>query len=123
MWKPRKRAGRKDLGSSEYLDTRTLLSATLTGDVLTIAGTADADSIRVRRDGDNLQVSINGEESTFVSADVTAIDVDAGAGNDRINLSGVAQGATVSGGDGDDRIIGTNGNDVITGKVCVCWCE
>lgn len=116
MMSPRKaRRRRSRLSYGEDLESRTLLSATVADGVLSITGTEEADRISVRADGDDLLVSINGDESTFVSADVTSIDVTAGAGNDRVVLRGVEQSATIDGGAGNDRLSGGKGNDVILG--------
>lgn len=115
MWNQSRRRRSSQLRSGEYLELRTLLSATLADGVLSIVGTDEADRVSVRADGDNLVATVNGEESTFASADVTSIDVAVGGGDDRVNLRGVTQDATIDGGAGNDRLSGGRGNDVITG--------
>lgn len=111
----RKRRQTRSYGS-ENLEERVLLSATLTDGVLSVQGTADDDAIRVTQDDDNLIVTVNGEESTFVAADVTAISIDAGAGNDSAAIQWkIETPATLNGGDGNDALRGGRGADVIDG--------
>ena len=115
MWKQSRRRRSSQLRSGEYLELRTLLSATLADGVLSIVGADEVDRVFVRADGDDLVVTVNGEESTFASADVTSIDVAVGDGDDRVDLRGVTQDATIDGGAGNDRLSGGRGNDVISG--------
>ena len=120
-----------DLGSDpnqivrlEALEPRVLLSSTLTDGLLTIVGTADNDRITVRGVGDgevvvhsNLDDDTDGE---FTG--VNAIVIEAGEGDDRVNIRGTLAnsegetiGVTIFGGDGNDRISGSKGDDTIDG--------
>src|SRR5687768_15949632 len=67
----------------ERLEQRRLLAFSVTDGVLTVTGTENPDQILVRRDGTDLTISENGVRATTPAADVTAIVVDGGAGNDR----------------------------------------
>jgi Ca2+-binding RTX toxin-like protein len=105
----------------ENLENRCLLSATLSAGVLTVAGTAGKDNIRVDANHGNLKVAVNGVKQSFKIADVKSLAVNGFAGNDKINLDHVGLGATVDGGDGNDRIIGTDKADSITGGAGNDW--
>ena len=105
----------------EPLESRTLLSVSVGNGTLNIVGTDAADSIRVRvaKDHSLLQVKINGQVNLVHKADVTAINIDAGAGDDIVMISesgGPLQiPATILGGNGNDVIQGGGGNDLIQG--------
>ena len=107
--------------SLDPLGARVVPSATLANGILTIDGTAGKDVIVVRQVRDQIVVKgqtiqVNGTEVRSVSAaDVTRIDVSAGAGDDVINLSRVNVPTTVDAGDGNDRVRGGRGADVIHG--------
>jgi len=122
----------------EGLEQRALLSASLSGGVLTVTGTAGNDNIQVRNGKDETTgaaqiVVIESVRPTtkgttpvaptvtrFAAADVTSIVVNAGDGNDRVWLKGNRKNpftvkATINGGAGDDRLAGAAGNDTING--------
>jgi Ca2+-binding RTX toxin-like protein len=105
----------------EGLESRTLLSATLSDGVLTVTGTAGADRIEVqnRSDKGQIKLELNGRETKYAFSSVTKIVIDGLAGNDVISYSGRDGGLNVpgvlNGGDGDDSIEGGLGNDTITG--------
>ena len=83
-------------------------------------GTANNDQINVTNSGNAIvvkglaaQVTVNGVESLNDS-----LVVNGGAGNDSIDASHLHAGQvnlTLNGGDGDDRIVGSAGNDVVNG--------
>jgi len=89
-------------------------------DTVTVNGTANNDQINIAGSGGSVvvnglaaQVRIDGAEP----ANDTLI-VNGGAGNDTIDASRLHAGQvglTLNGGDGDDRIIGSAGNDVVNG--------
>ncbi len=104
----------------EPLDQRVLLSAQLTGGVLTLTGTDNADDLAVMADPtfiDVLDAKVNGATSYYSLASVTKIDIDALGGDDRITidpaLDSLAYPASVSGGAGNDRITTGAGADTI----------
>ena len=105
----------------ENLENRCLLSATLSAGVLTVAGTAAKDNIHVDANHTNLKVSVNGVKQSFKLVDVKSLVVNGLAGNDKIDLDHLPLGATVDGGDGNDRIIGTDKADSITGGAGNDW--
>ncbi len=106
----------------------------LTGNIVTLTGDAAADNIVLSQNAGGLLTHNLGGDATDFSPDPgvqsilaanATVNVNAGAGNDTINLSaaGIA-GATIKGEDGDDIIVGSpatdtisggNGNDRITG--------
>jgi Ca2+-binding RTX toxin-like protein len=120
----------------EDLEQRALLSAVLSGGVLTVTGTSGNDVITVRTgkdDAGNAQVIVTeGVRPTrhakrvaptvtrFAAADVKSVVVDAGDGNDSVALIGrrktpFAVNATINGGNGDDRLLAGAGNDTVNG--------
>ncbi len=125
----------------EGLERRCLLSASLTGGVLTIEGTRRADLIDVaptilRAGRAGLKVTVDGHVSFFRARAVQKIRITAGTGNDdvRLNTSApvivpnpftgrsstqyvnpLAIPATVSGGGGNDTLVGGWGDDLLTG--------
>ena len=116
--------------SLESLHSRALPSATLAGGVLTVTGTDGNDLLVVRQLAGaisvrGMQIDVGGTfQSSVPAASVTAVDVNALGGNDRVRLSTLRIGATVdagtgndsvSGGLGDDSIQGGDGDDVING--------
>jgi hypothetical protein len=62
---------------------------------------------------DNL-IDLSKVQATQFSA-LTSVSVDAGAGNDVVLGSGVAD--TINGNDGNDRLVGDQGNDIINGGI------
>src|SRR5262245_37001841 len=107
--------------SLESLTGRALPSATLAGGVLTVTGT-DGNDVIVVREHDGV-ISIRGMEidvggtlqSSVPVASVTAVDVNALGGNDRVRLSSLRIGASVDGGAGNDIVTGGMGDDSLTG--------
>src|SRR5262245_59969252 len=92
----------------ESLEMRTFLDATLDNGTLKITGSDAADSITVSLDQNNQVIAdVNGTQSLFDSNAVTAITIDALAGNDTVT-NNVNKPTTVHGGDGDDEL---NGGD------------
>lgn len=85
-------------------------SATLSGGVLRVKGTAGADTIGISHSQDvkTWQVLVNGRSWLFYEKTVNRIIVQAQAGNDEIVVASPL-GAEIFGGDGDDRITGPVG--------------
>jgi Ca2+-binding RTX toxin-like protein len=89
-------------------------------DTVITNGTANNDQISVATSGNSIvvkglaaQVTVSGAEQLNDS-----LVVNGGAGNDTIDASRLHEGQvklTLNGGDGDDRIIGSAGNDVVNG--------
>jgi Ca2+-binding RTX toxin-like protein len=100
--------------------------ATLSGGILTVNGTANADVVAMGVSaGGTLTVTLNGDSLFFRAADVIRISVATADGNDRVTLAGVFKPATLSGGAGndtltggelDDYLIGGDGNDQLFGS-------
>ena len=99
----------------ETLESRRLLAATLTDGVLTIDGTAAADSIRVSQSGSTITVRDGVTTTTIDAGQVDEVVINAGDGNDRVRADRLARPAIVDGGAGDDRIYGGNDDDILDG--------
>ena len=99
----------------EIKNSSLLFNATLDGSHLSISGSIQADSMRIYRDGDDLDVLDNGALQKFPAASVKSILVEAGNGNDTIELDSGVVGAMIDGGDGDDVVRGGDGADTIFG--------
>src|SRR4051812_42534333 len=101
--------------SIESLESRTLLSATLSAKGTLVAdGTAGNDIIVISRDPrrtTKILVKINGVGVKFPSASVKRIQMTGQGGADRLTIDdslGIisARGATLLGGDGNDTLVG-----------------
>jgi len=89
----------------------------LSGTTLVVNGTSGADTIVVSGKSSALYVTINGRPMTGSPfSGVTKIVVNAGDGNDSVDLSRLYLNATANGGYGDDTLIGTAGDDVLNGE-------
>jgi Ca2+-binding RTX toxin-like protein len=102
----------------DALEPRRLLASTLDGaGMLSVDGTSGNDDVSIAISGGTLTVSLNGAtDGTFTAAQVSAIEVSGGAGDDSISLAGVAIDATLSGGDGNDTLVGGDGTDFLAGN-------
>src|SRR4051794_37230362 len=99
----------------EELESRQLLSATLTGGTLTVTGTNKADNISIKAAGNSVVVKLNkGRAQTFTRSAVKQLVVSGGAGDDKITVNGAFNDATIDGGAGNDRIKGSGGGALIT---------
>src|SRR5688572_23693329 len=120
----------------EGLEQRALLSAVLSGEVLTVTGTAGNDSIQIRTARNEEGVAqivvieavrpavgdtrVAPTVTRFAAADVKSIIVNAGDGNDGVSLAGKRRNpftlaAKIDGGNGNDRLLGAAGDDQING--------
>jgi Ca2+-binding RTX toxin-like protein len=105
----------------EFLESRRLLAVTLEDGVLTVTGTAAADTIelQLRADDEQVRVELNGVETLHPLADVDKIVVDALAGDDLVEYSGSDGGFNIpgllAGRDGRDTLQGGPANDSIFG--------
>src|SRR5258706_9495053 len=110
----------------ERLEQRTLLTAELQPDgTLLVTGTDGNDNIRLFVSDGQIVVRDDAGDSPFALSDVTAIHVQAGAGDDHVQLDPEVMGSliegeggadTLIGGDGDDTLRGGDGQDVMDGK-------
>ena len=106
----------------EHLESRTLLTVTLSGGVLTITGGAGNDVLAMSQVKSTVFVSSNGHKAqTFDATQITKISINMGSGNDRVGLEKldgadpVLIKAVISGSKGDDTLRGGNGNDTFSG--------
>jgi Ca2+-binding RTX toxin-like protein len=95
------------------------VTAGVLGNVLTISGTPGNDTIRASLV--NGAVAIDGVAQRFPLGTFTRIRVVGFAGNDRIDLSGVAIASSVSGDDGDDTVYGSQAADTLYGGNANDW--
>src|SRR5687768_2528695 len=105
----------------EAMEGRRLLSVSLDDGALSVVGTSRADSITIglrASDPSKLSVRLNGAVSEFALADVTSIDVQARSGSDRVVVdlgASPAAGVRVNGGNGNDWLRGSAGDDTLLG--------
>ena len=101
--------------AAEVLEIRQVPAATavLQAGVLTITGSNQDDNIVVTKTGTKLAVS--GVTATFTASSVRSIVVNAGGGDDTVDLTAVSVPTKVSGGTGNDSLIGGSGNDTLVG--------
>ena len=103
----------------EELEGRKLFSASLTGGMLTVNGTAGNDSIQVSLGYTGLYFYVSVTENgvatgTFMASTVHSIKVNGNAGNDTIAISSsMHDPVTIDGGAGDDAVYGGSGDDYI----------
>ena len=98
-------------------------TAQVQGGVLAIVGNADSDKLALTADPGNNRVLLDvGEDGTvdfsFDGSTFSSIDVEAGGGNDTVDVSNGIAGfghLTVNGGDGNDTLGGGDGDDAING--------
>lgn len=135
IWKSSRQS--KSISSKliETLEPRRLLSASVSlaaGGALAVNGTSGNDVIRITLDATNprqLDVIVNGNTKSFTASSVSSITVNAGSGNDDVEvlelngpvnvpmtLLGGAGNDTLVGGSGNDYIDGSSGNDTIAGE-------
>ncbi len=82
--------------------------------VLVVIGTRKSDVISLRRDGADVEVTLNGVFHAFDARAVHRVAAFGMEGNDRIT-SALAVGALLDGGRGADVLTGGNGDDVLVG--------
>ena len=107
----------------EQLESRRMLSASVSGGILRVVGTKHADVIAVTRSGSSIDVVINGVSKVFSAAGISGLVLKGGGGNDLLQnktslpslLLGGAGDDTLLGGSGSDSISGGTGNDVLSG--------
>src|SRR5262249_21139388 len=94
-----------------------VVSANLSGGVLTVNGSLDSDAITVTKHGHTLTVSANGQTvGTFDTKDVDTLRVDGGRGDDVIFIApNVKQDAILTGGPGNDILMGGSGRSILIG--------
>ena len=112
----------------QQLEERRLLSAAVSGGILTVVGTDANDTINVglnATDNTKLDVNVNGTVSSFAllnadtTAAITGIKISGGNGNDTLTVDqtngGIALPVTLIGGNGQDTLTGGAGDDVLIG--------
>ena len=101
------------------LESRRLLSSSLSAGTLTVLGTAAADTITLSLvGGTTIRVteSVGSLVSNFALASVSKIVVKTGAGNDSLTIStNIARPASILGESGNDTLHAGNGNDTMDG--------
>jgi hypothetical protein len=82
--------------------------------VLVVIGTRKSDTIGLRRDDGDVEVTLNGDFHAFDGLAVHRVAAFGMEGNDRI-LSALPIGTLLDGGRGADTLTGGNGNDILLG--------
>jgi Ca2+-binding RTX toxin-like protein len=101
----------------ETLESRRLLSVSLSDGILLVQGTTADDEVNIYRTVDDVVVDLNGNEDRFPAGQVGGILVDTGFGADTIILSRTLQiRSQLKGGRGNDSISGGDNRDVIYGE-------
>lgn len=126
IWKSRRQARPISCAQIQALEARRLLSASVSlaaSGALTVNGTSGNDVIRITFDAVNprqLDVIVNGTTKSFTASSVNSITVNAGSGNDDVEvleLNGpINVPMTLLGGSGNDTLVGGSGNDYIDGS-------
>ncbi|HEX8914414.1 MAG TPA: hypothetical protein VF796_18850 [Humisphaera sp.] len=100
----------------ENLEERRHLSASLLNGTLTVGGTTGNDTITITSASGKLTAKVNAETRSFTLTAVKKIVVNAGKGNDTVNIAAsVTKPAVINGSDGNDKLTGGGGSDVING--------
>lgn len=102
----------------ETLENRQMMSVSLHKGHMGVSGfTNQSNTIQIAVKGDHVHAMVNGQnEGTFKLADVKSIHIVGGDKNDYIEVdAGVRVPVHIQGLDGDDRLIGGSGKDVIEG--------
>src|SRR3954470_2350506 len=99
----------------EELEPRQLLAASISGDILTVAGTNKADNISVKVKGSQIVTKIGNTTKNFNKSAVKQLIVNGNNGNDKISVTGGIPNVVLNGGGGNDRILGSGGADFISG--------
>lgn len=84
--------------------------------VLWITGSEEADSIEIVREGTNYKVTVGTYSATYAVAQVNQIFVEARGGADYVRFADDLSGVSVSGGEGNDTILGTANADTLYGN-------
>ncbi len=100
----------------ESLESRRLLSASLSNGILTVLGTASNDTLTFERNGSDLIVRMNGERDDFTLENVRVILIDVGTGADSVILGNRNIPTHVRGGRGNDTISGSDAKDTLYGE-------
>ncbi len=120
---------------AEAVESRRLLSSSLSGGVLNIVGSTGNDVVNVTLSGSSIKVAEGSTSKTYTYSQVNKITADLKAGNDSLTLSesiakpssilgsagndtltGGAGKDTLRGGDGNDRVDGRSGDDIVDGQ-------
>lgn len=80
-----------------------------------ILGTKKNDTLSVTQKGDTLTYILNGKKKTVARSSFSTLRIDMGAGNDRVVIGKNVTGVYVSGGVGNDILIGSAGDNVLDG--------
>ena len=91
--------------------------ASVSKGTLSVNGTAKSESISVLLEGSTIHVQVGATKLTFPASSVLRVSLNAGRGNDYVLVGEAVPPAAILGGDGDDTIGGTAGNDVINAGI------
>src|SRR5689334_564798 len=100
----------------EQLESRRLLSASLSNGVLTVLGTSGDDRLTISRTVDDVAVNLNGTEQRFKFNQVSLVLVDVGVGADEVILGKLPIKSQIKGGRGNDSLSGGANRDSLLGQ-------
>lgn len=105
------------MNAIETLETRRLMSASLSGGVLTVNGTDNIDNIDLSLSNGKIVVKRNNVvEGQFTATAVNSYKIYAKNGNDKVVLaSNIYKPGTIEGGIGNDELRGGSGNETLKG--------
>src|SRR5688572_9083665 len=89
----------------EMLESRVLLSSSISNGIVTVTGTNNADQITLSGDGVNVTVDVSGDQQQYAVGDVTRVNVTALDGDDTITLNAGSPVTQVNAGLGNDTIL------------------
>src|SRR5215218_472312 len=100
----------------ESLEPRRLLSASISGRVLTVVGGGGNDTISLIRSGiDDVIANVNGVRNTFDMDNFDRVVLSGVGGNDTITNGNGINNASLDGGSGNDRLVDGNGGNTLIG--------
>jgi len=112
-----------DTGADSATAYAVITGAGVHDGVLQVIGTDDADRVKINQQGNGLTkvhatfLSDRGKQRTFDSADIEAVEILLGDGDDKAQISGnVALTTLIDGGDGDDHLKAGGGPTVLLGE-------
>jgi Ca2+-binding RTX toxin-like protein len=101
--------------STEPLEQRALLTASINGGALVVVGTSGPDTIVVTRSNGRFFVQENGEETVLSTGNVFNVRIDGREGGDTIDVRDLGLVVRIDGGPGADLIRGGNGRNDLRG--------
>ncbi|MFK7817857.1 MAG: Calx-beta domain-containing protein [Planctomycetaceae bacterium] len=90
-------------------------AVSVSGDILRVDGTDEADAVLIQQSGDEVLISFNQEPFIFYEDEFDVVSVVGGSGDDIVEAEGIAAAISFNGGAGDDSILAGSGDDTLRG--------